>query len=129
MKAFLLITGPVYFLIMDRSAIHRRAYAGIGGRQNRMQSRLELQKVAPEAFRAMLGFQSQVNHFGLEPTLVELVKIRASQVNGCAYCIDMHTKDARAHRESDNVHTHCLSGARLRSSPTGSGPPSNGPRH
>jgi len=62
-----------------------------------MQSRLELQKVAPEAFRAMLGFQSQVNNFGLEPALVELVKIRASQVNGCAYCIDMHTKDARAH--------------------------------
>jgi AhpD family alkylhydroperoxidase len=66
-----------------------------------MQSRLELQKVAPEAFRAMLGFQSQVNNFGLEPALVELVKIRASQVNGCAYCIDMHTKDARAHGESE----------------------------
>src|ERR1051325_7544927 len=86
---------------MDRSAIHRCAYAEIGGRQNRMQSRLELQKVAPEAFRAMLGFQSQVNNFRLEPALVELVKIRASQINGCAYCIDMHTKDARANGESE----------------------------
>ena len=66
-----------------------------------MQSRLELQKVAPEALRVMLGFQTQVNNFGLEPALVELVKIRASQINGCAYCIDMHTKDARANGESE----------------------------
>jgi AhpD family alkylhydroperoxidase len=66
-----------------------------------MQSRLEFQKVAPEAFRAMLSFQSHVNNSGLEPALMELVKIRASQINGCAWCIDMHTKDARAEGESE----------------------------
>jgi AhpD family alkylhydroperoxidase len=66
-----------------------------------MQSRLEIQKVAPEAVRAMAGFQAYVNNSGLEPSLMELVKLRASQINGCAYCIDMHTKDARANGESE----------------------------
>ena len=66
-----------------------------------MQARLEPQKVAPEAYRAMLGLQSYVNNSGLEPALQELVKLRASQINGCAYCIDMHTKDARAAGESE----------------------------
>jgi AhpD family alkylhydroperoxidase len=66
-----------------------------------MQPRLEVQKAAPEAFRAMLSFQGQVNNLGMEPALLELVKIRASQINGCAYCIDMHTKDARANGESE----------------------------
>ncbi len=66
-----------------------------------MQSRLDVQKVAPQARRALLSFQGEVNGFGLEPALVELVKIRASQINGCAYCIDMHTKDARANGESE----------------------------
>jgi AhpD family alkylhydroperoxidase len=51
--------------------------------------------------RAMLALQREVEHSGLEPSLQELVKIRASQINGCAYCIDMHTKDARARGESE----------------------------
>ena len=66
-----------------------------------MQARLEFTKVAPEAYRAMAGLQAYVNHCGLETALVELVKVRASQLNGCAYCIDMHTKDARANGESE----------------------------
>ena len=66
-----------------------------------MQSRLEMQKAAPEAYHAMAGLQAYVNHCGLESTLLELVKVRASQINGCAFCIDMHTKDARAHGESE----------------------------
>src|SRR3954471_24550374 len=94
-----------------------------------MQSRLELQKVAPETFRAMLGFQGQVNHFGLEPALVELVKIRASQINSCAYCIDMHTKDAGPMANRSNKYTRCLRGARRRSLPTATGRPSNAQRH
>jgi AhpD family alkylhydroperoxidase len=51
--------------------------------------------------RAMLALQREVDHSGLDASLRELVKIRASQINGCAYCIDMHTKDARAHDESE----------------------------
>jgi AhpD family alkylhydroperoxidase len=51
--------------------------------------------------RAMLGLQKEVESSGLERPLMELVKIRASQINGCAYCIDMHTKDARAIGETE----------------------------
>ena len=66
-----------------------------------MQPRLEMQKVAPEAYRAMAALGAYVRNAGLEPKLLELVKIRASQINGCAYCIDMHTKDARALGETE----------------------------
>lgn len=51
--------------------------------------------------RAMLALQAEVEKSGLERSLLELVKIRASQMNGCAYCIDMHTKDARAAGETE----------------------------
>ena len=51
--------------------------------------------------RAMLALQREVEASGLERPLLELVKIRASQINGCAYCIDMHTKDARAAGETE----------------------------
>ena len=66
-----------------------------------MQSRVNVQNVAPEAHQAMAGLQSYVKDSGLEPSLLELVKVRASQINGCAYCIDMHTKDARAEGETE----------------------------
>jgi AhpD family alkylhydroperoxidase len=51
--------------------------------------------------QAMMGLQAYVNGSGLEPSLLELVKMRASQINGCAYCLDMHSKDARAAGESE----------------------------
>ena len=51
--------------------------------------------------RAMMGLQRYVDDCGLEKLLLELVKTRASQINGCAYCIDMHTKDARAAGETE----------------------------
>jgi AhpD family alkylhydroperoxidase len=67
-----------------------------------MESRLEAQKVVPEAYRAMLALEMFVRKSSkLEPSLIELVKMRASQINGCAYCIDMHSKDARAAGESE----------------------------
>jgi AhpD family alkylhydroperoxidase len=66
-----------------------------------MQQRLDATKISPAAFKAMAGLQAYVDQSGLEPALVELVKIRASQINGCAYCIVMHTTDARKHGESD----------------------------
>jgi len=53
------------------------------------------------AGRAMLALQREVDGSGLEPALLELVKVRASQINGCAYCLDMHTKDARAAGETE----------------------------
>jgi AhpD family alkylhydroperoxidase len=64
-----------------------------------------LQQVDPAsvegAMRAMLGLSGYRARCGLETSLLELVEIRASQINGCAYCLDMHTKDARARGESE----------------------------
>lgn len=66
-----------------------------------MSQRIDYSKVAPGAIRAMYGLQNYVNESGLEVSLLELVKTRASQINRCAYCLDMHTKDARAKGESE----------------------------
>lgn len=66
-----------------------------------MKPRLDYKQVAPAVFKAMLAFESFVHQCGLPPALLELVKIRASQINGCAYCLDMHTKDARAQGETE----------------------------
>lgn len=66
-----------------------------------MEPRIALAHAAPGAVRAMYGLETYVRQCGLEPSLLELVKLRASQINGCAHCIDMHTKDARARGESE----------------------------
>ncbi len=66
-----------------------------------MEQRIEYAKVSPEGYRAMRGLEDHVRRCGLEPSLLELVKLRASQINGCAFCIDMHTKDARAEDETE----------------------------
>ncbi len=66
-----------------------------------MKPRIEYRKVAPGAMAAMSGLERYLDECGLEPSLLDLVKLRASQINGCAYCIDMHTKDARARGESE----------------------------
>jgi AhpD family alkylhydroperoxidase len=66
-----------------------------------MQSRLEMKKASPGAYRAMLGLEHFVRESTLDPRLLELVKVRASQINGCAYCLDMHWKDARAAGETE----------------------------
>jgi AhpD family alkylhydroperoxidase len=66
-----------------------------------VEPRIEYAKVAPEAPRAMDSLDAYIKRSGLEPSLVELVKVRASQMNGCAFCIDMHAKDARAKGESE----------------------------
>ena len=67
-----------------------------------MQPRIDGQKVAPAAFHAVLGLEEYVRKSSrLEPSLLELVRMRASQINGCAYCLDMHSKDARAHGETE----------------------------
>jgi AhpD family alkylhydroperoxidase len=66
-----------------------------------MNPRLNPYKVAPEMMKAMLDLSAKVESSGLEPSLMELVKTRASQLNGCAFCIHMHTRDARAHGETE----------------------------
>jgi len=66
-----------------------------------MERRLNPNKVAPAAMKAMLGLGAAIADSTLEHSLLELVKMRASQVNGCAFCLDMHSKDARAAGESE----------------------------
>jgi AhpD family alkylhydroperoxidase len=67
-----------------------------------MQPRIDLnQKFVGGAMQAMVGLETYVGRSGLERPLIELVKTRVSQINGCAYCIDMHTKDARAAGETE----------------------------
>ncbi len=66
-----------------------------------MKARLNAYTAAPETMKAMAAIEPIIAASGLEHSLIELVKTRASQINGCAYCIHMHTKDARAHGESE----------------------------
>ena len=66
-----------------------------------MKPRMNFYRAAPDAIKALVAVESQVTASGLEQSLIELVKTRASQINGCAYCINMHTEDARKHGETE----------------------------
>ena len=66
-----------------------------------MEPRISVAKVDPKAYQAMLGLETYIHQSGLEKPLLELMKMRASQINGCAYCLDMHSKDARAAGETE----------------------------
>ena len=60
-----------------------------------MQTRIDMTKVSPEAFKAVLALETHVQKSGLEARFIHLIKLRASQINGCGYCVDMHVKEAR----------------------------------
>ena len=66
-----------------------------------MDARLHYAKVSPGIYKAMLGLENHTNESGLERILLDLVKLSASQINGCAFCLDMHWKDLRAAGESE----------------------------
>lgn len=66
-----------------------------------MEPRIDFLKVSRGAFEALLGVEKYLHGCGLEQTLLDLIKLRASQINGCAYCIDMHWKDLRAAGETE----------------------------
>src|SRR6478752_10043849 len=66
-----------------------------------MKARIDLMQVTPGVIQAMLGLERQVRQAGFDSTLLDLVRMRASQINGCAYCLDMHSKDARANGETE----------------------------
>ena len=66
-----------------------------------MTQRMNYTQASPDGFKAIYGLQQYVENCGLEHPLLELVKMRASQINGCAYCLDMHSKDARAAGETE----------------------------
>ena len=66
-----------------------------------MQNRIQYGKAYPDAFKAMLALSQVVEKSGLSPQLIDLVNFRVSQINGCAYCLDMHSKDLRARGETE----------------------------
>jgi AhpD family alkylhydroperoxidase len=67
-----------------------------------MKPRLNPYQAAPEAIKALMALESYVQSCGLDPSLIDLVKTRASQINGCAYCIHMHTHEARSRGETED---------------------------
>ena len=66
-----------------------------------MSSRINYMKASPEAVKAMMGLESFINQCGLDKTLLNLIKLRASQINGCSYCVDLHSSEARKEGESE----------------------------
>ncbi len=65
-----------------------------------MGKRIDIHNLAPQAFKAMLGLEGFLAQISIDKKLIELIKIRASQINNCAYCINMHTKDALKNGET-----------------------------
>lgn len=66
-----------------------------------MEPRLRHSKIAPQGFKAALQLNDYVKQCGLEPSLLDLISVRVSQINGCAFCIDVHAREARASGESE----------------------------
>jgi len=67
-----------------------------------MENRININELEPDAYQAMFALQTYINSTELDPIMKELLKIRASQINGCAYCLQMHTKEARKLGETEN---------------------------
>lgn len=66
-----------------------------------MQARMNYRQAAPDVYKAMIGLEDYLHTSGLEEGLLHLIKLRASQINGCAYCLDMHWKDLRSIGEDE----------------------------
>jgi AhpD family alkylhydroperoxidase len=66
-----------------------------------MKQRLDFYKASPEAIKAMVALEVAVSRLGIDPALQELLRLRASQINGCAYCVDLHSGDARKKGETE----------------------------
>jgi AhpD family alkylhydroperoxidase len=92
-------TTPVSLSVLLQSSCAPR---GQIRKERTMEARLNAQQVSPAAYTALVGLETFVRKaYTLEPSLVELVKMRASQITGCAYCIAMHSKDARSEGETE----------------------------
>jgi AhpD family alkylhydroperoxidase len=66
-----------------------------------MEQRIDFYKASPEAVKALVALEVAVSKLGIEASLLDLIKLRASQINGCAFCVDLHTRDARKAGESE----------------------------
>ena len=72
-----------------------------------MEPRIDLYRLSPEGYKAMLGLEHYLSKSTVEKKLLHLIKLRVSQINGCAYCLDMHWKDLKV--EGENRAAHVLS--------------------
>ena len=71
-----------------------------------MEQRIDFYKASPDALKALIALEVAVGKLGLEPALLDLIKLRASQINGCAFCVDLHASDLRKKGETERrVHT------------------------
>ena len=66
-----------------------------------MEQRLDFYKASPDAMKALIALEVAMSKLGLDPLLLDLVKLRASQINGCAFCVDLHSSDARKKGETE----------------------------
>ena len=66
-----------------------------------MEQRLDFYKASPDALKALIALEVAVGKLGLEPALLDLIKLRASQINGCAFCVDLHASDLRKKGETE----------------------------
>jgi len=74
-----------------------------------MSQRIEFYSASPEAIKALIALEGAVNKLGIDPVILELIKLRASQINGCAYCVDLHTSDMRKAGETERrIATVCV---------------------
>jgi len=67
-----------------------------------METRIKIDELEPKAFQSMLGLESYLSAIDIEPRLKKIIKVRASQINGCAFCIQMHTEEARKAGETEH---------------------------
>jgi AhpD family alkylhydroperoxidase len=77
------------------------AWAQMNRSEHMSQQRLSAAKIAPDGYKTLVGVEIYLRQCGLEHRLIELVKMRASQINGCAYCLDVHSRDARRAGETE----------------------------
>jgi AhpD family alkylhydroperoxidase len=74
-----------------------------------MEPRIDLYKLSPDAYKAMLGLERYLSQSTIEKKLLHLLKLRVSQINGCAYCLDMHWKDLQGEGENEQrMYSRCL---------------------
>src|SRR5204862_6901853 len=92
---------PCSARIRHSARCHRRKNSDVCSGGIIMDPRINYQQVAPAAIEAMLGLSKYLRNSGLEESLVNLICLRASQINGCAFCLDMHWKDLKAAGEED----------------------------
>src|SRR5690349_7508800 len=102
MVSFAIIGSLSSAILMIISSISNTKHTSTSLKEITMERRLSYAKAAPEPYKALDAFSDACEASGLDPLMLVLVQMRASQINGCAFCLDMHSKDAKAMGESEH---------------------------